>query len=83
VAWTGALVNAYQLRKKRWFAALLVGGLLGLLVSPIGFVVMLASYRIAGPDVTSAHRHDSAPIALPSPAELQAGHRRALTANRT
>lgn len=48
-AWIGALVNTYQLEDKTWFAVLLVGGLIGLAFSLVGFAVMIA-YIIAGPD---------------------------------
>ncbi|HEU0025656.1 MAG TPA: hypothetical protein VFQ25_00950 [Ktedonobacterales bacterium] len=48
-AWIGALVNTYQLQDKTWFAVLLVGGLIGLAFSLVGFAAMIA-YIIAGPD---------------------------------
>jgi hypothetical protein len=49
VAWIGGLVNTYRLPDKTWFAVLLIGGVLGLTVSLIGFAAMVV-YLVAGPD---------------------------------
>jgi hypothetical protein len=60
-AWIGALVNTNRLQDKTWFLILLVGGLLGLVVSLAGFAVMVA-YLVAGPDGT-AIRQPAMPLA--------------------
>ena len=46
VSWIGALLNAWQLEDKLWFASLLALGLLG-----FGVIAMIA-YVVAGPDGT-------------------------------
>jgi hypothetical protein len=48
-AWIGALVNTYKLQDKTWFAILLAGGLLSVVIGLLGFAAMVA-YLIAGPD---------------------------------
>ena len=48
-AWIGALVNTYRLQDKTWFAILLAGGLLSVVIGLLGFAAMVA-YLIAGPD---------------------------------
>ena len=50
LAWIAALLNTWELEDKRWFAALLAGGLLG-----VGVVAMIA-YVVAGPDGTQQSR---------------------------
>jgi len=49
VAWVGALINTNRIADKTWFAVLLIGGLFGLVIPPVGFAAMLA-YVVAGPD---------------------------------
>lgn len=44
VAWIGALLNAWQLESKTWFAVLLLTGIFN-----FGFIAMVV-YLIAGPD---------------------------------
>ncbi|HEX8731134.1 MAG TPA: hypothetical protein VF725_03640 [Ktedonobacterales bacterium] len=67
-AWIGALVNTWRLADRTWFAVLLGGGLLGLMVGLTQFAVMLA-YVIAGPDATApgAERAPLAPPSTPAP----------------
>ena len=48
VAWIGALLNAWRLEEKTWFAVLLLLGVFNL-----GFFAMIA-YLIAGPDTTGS-----------------------------
>lgn len=62
VAWVGALVNSYRLADKMWFVVLLVGGLIGISFTPVGWAVMIA-YIVAQPEMPAA----SAP-ARPLPA---------------
>jgi hypothetical protein len=47
VAWIGALLNAWQLESRTWFAVLLLLGIFNL-----GFFAMIA-YLVAGPDSTT------------------------------
>ena len=49
VAWVGAVVNTSRLTDKTWFMVVLVGGLIGFAMAPVGFAAMVA-YLIAGPD---------------------------------
>jgi hypothetical protein len=48
-AWVGALINTNRIADKTWFSVLLIGGLLGLALAPVGFAAMVA-YLVAGPD---------------------------------
>lgn len=57
VAWVGAVVNSYALPERTWFAALLVGGVLGLAFAPVGFAVMIA-YVVAAPDGAPYRIHE-------------------------
>ena len=59
VAWIGAMMNTFQLEDKAWFAVLLAGGLVGLVIGVVGFVAMVA-YVIAGPDGTGVRRSPAA-----------------------
>ena len=53
VAWVGALMNTYRLQDKTWFAAVLIGGAIGLAAGFVGLATMVA-YVVAGPDGTQA-----------------------------
>ena len=64
VAWIAAMINTFQLEDKTWFAVLLAGGLVGLVVGVVGFVAMVA-YVIAGPDGTAVRRSPTAIGAQP------------------
>lgn len=70
-AWIGALVNTWKLADRTWFAVLLAGGLIGLMMGLTQLAVMLA-YVIAGPDATSpgAELAPSAPPAVRAPSSL-------------
>ena len=48
-AWIGALFNSCMMPGKTWFFVLLLGGVLGIVLAPIGIAVMLA-YVVAAPD---------------------------------
>jgi hypothetical protein len=63
-AWIGALLNTWKLADRTWFAVLLGGGLIGLMMGLAQLAVMLA-YVIAGPDAT-APGADLAPLAPPT-----------------
>jgi len=58
-AWIGALFNSYMLPGKTWFLVLLLGGMLGIVLAPIGIAVMLA-YAVGAPDGV-LHRHVQVP----------------------
>lgn len=64
VAWIGAMMNTFQLEDKAWFAVLLAGGLVGLVVGVVGFVAMVA-YVVAGPDGTAVRRSPTVIAAQP------------------
>lgn len=61
-AWVGALINTNRIADKTWFAVLLIGGLFGLVLAPVGFAVMLA-YVVAGPDGMLAEPPTAIPAA--------------------
>jgi len=67
-AWIGALFNSYMLPSKDWFLILLLGGVLSLVLAPIGFGVMLA-YAVAAPDGV-LYRQTQLPTAMPQPRPL-------------
>jgi hypothetical protein len=56
IAWVGAVLNTEQLSDGRWFKALLVAGVIGILAMPavgLGALVfgsMMVAYIVAGPD---------------------------------
>jgi len=64
-AWIGALFNSYMLPSKAWFLILLLGGVLSLVLAPIGFGVMLA-YVAAAPDGV-LYRETQLPTAIQQP----------------
>jgi hypothetical protein len=64
-AWIGALINTQRLQDNTWFIVLLVGGVLGLAFSPVGFAVMVA-YVVAGPDGMAAE-HPPLSASAPPP----------------
>lgn len=67
-AWIGALFNSYMLPGKTWFLVLLLGGLLGIVLAPIGIAVMLA-YVVAAPDGV-LYRQMQVPTTMPQPGPL-------------
>jgi hypothetical protein len=67
-AWVGALVNTYQFADKTWFVVLLIGGLIGLGVTLVGYAVMIA-YFVAGPDSPEA-QPSQVPTRAAPPAQL-------------
>jgi hypothetical protein len=64
-AWIGALFNSYMLPSKAWFLVLLLGGVLGIVLAPIGIAVMLA-YVVAAPDGV-LYRQMQVPTTMPQP----------------
>ena len=64
-AWIGALFNSYMLPSKTWFLVLLLGGVLGIVLAPIGIAVMLA-YVVAAPDGV-LYRQMQVPTTMPQP----------------
>jgi len=67
-AWVGALFNSYMLPDKAWFLVLLLGGVLGIVLAPIGIAVMLA-YVVAAPDGV-LYRQMQPPTITPQPGPL-------------
>lgn len=67
-AWIGALFNSYMLPSKAWFLILLLGGVLSLVLAPVGFGVMLA-YVVAAPDGV-VYRQTQLPTATQQPTSL-------------
>ena len=67
-AWIGALFNSYMLPGKVWFLTLLLGGVLSVVLAPIGFAVMLA-YVVAAPDGV-LYRQTKLPTAIQQPGPL-------------
>ena len=68
VAWIGALFNSYMLPGKAWFLMLLLGGVLSIVLVPIGFAVMLA-YVVAAPDGV-LYRQTQLPTTMQQPGSL-------------
>src|SRR5499427_9780137 len=64
-AWIGALFNSYMLPGKAWFLILLLGGVVSVVLAPIGFSVMLA-YVVAAPDGV-LYRQTTLPTAIQQP----------------
>jgi hypothetical protein len=69
-AWIGALFNTYMLPSKAWFLILLLGGVLSIVLAPIGFAVMLA-YVVAAPDGV-LYRQTQLPTTMQQPGHLAA-----------
>jgi hypothetical protein len=67
-AWIGALFNSYMLPGKTWFLVLLLGGVLGIVLAPVGIAVMLA-YVVAAPDGV-LYRQMQVPTTMPQPGPL-------------
>lgn len=68
VAWIGALFNSYMLPGKAWFMLLLLGGVLSIVLVPVGFAVMLA-YVVAAPDGV-LYRQTQLPTTMQQPGSL-------------
>jgi len=68
-AWVGALVNTYQIPDKTWFVALLVGGIIGLGFTLVGYAVMIA-YFVAGTDSSLQTKPSQIPTPAAPPAQL-------------
>jgi hypothetical protein len=68
VAWIGALFNSYMLPGKVWFLMLLLGGVLSIVLVPIGFAVMLA-FVVAAPDGV-LYRQTQLPTRMQQPGSL-------------
>ena len=67
VAWTGALLNTRPLSDTRWFTALLLGGIVGIVTTPVfglGALIVgsvMLAYLVAGPDGLAAEARPTTP----------------------
>jgi hypothetical protein len=61
-AWIGALLNSHRLADRRWFTALLWGGIVGIVTTPLfGLGILISgsaviAYLVGGPDAIASQR---------------------------
>jgi predicted phage tail protein len=66
VAWVAAVVKTNRMTDKTWFTVLLLGGLVAVILAPVGFAVMLA-HVLAGPDgMVAGPPQPAVPVSRPT-----------------